>query len=72
MCGRTSLSLDYLTANGAWYGRPNGTPLITVCTGLRKGAAVPLIVTRVKERHRSFDQLHDRDIARRTKRRRVN
>src|SRR6476469_8604137 len=26
--------VDYRTANGAWYGRPNGTPLITVCTGL--------------------------------------
>ena len=25
----------YLTANGDWYGLPNGTPLITVCTGFR-------------------------------------
>src|SRR5262249_36275461 len=26
---------SYRTANGAWYGRPNGTPAATVCTGLR-------------------------------------
>ena len=25
----------YFTENGDWYGLPNGTPLITVCTGFR-------------------------------------
>src|SRR5215207_11486258 len=26
----------YLTAKGPWNGRPNGTPLLTVCTGRMK------------------------------------
>jgi hypothetical protein len=26
---------DHRTANGEPYGRPNGTPAVTVCTGLR-------------------------------------
>src|SRR5262249_12355355 len=30
-----TLSRAHRTANGALYGRPNGTPAATVCTGLR-------------------------------------